>query len=198
MTPPFSRGDYYEHAKIQWWILNVFFSRSTEPISTKLGTNHPWLKGYQVCSNEGPAFIQVCLNEGPALFQGEIITKYQTYIDKFKKCSFPKPLDQFYLNLAQIILGEGDSTFSNKGPRLFSSRDNYKIIKKSIDEFEKSSSPEPVCKFQLNLVRNILGWRGFKFDQMKGAVPFKGGIFTYCKSQWQFLKIFFFKTTGSI
>ena len=30
------------------------FSRTTEAISTKLGTKHPWLKGIQVCSNEGP------------------------------------------------------------------------------------------------------------------------------------------------
>ena len=30
------------------------FSRTTGPISTKLGTKHPWVKGIQVCSNEGP------------------------------------------------------------------------------------------------------------------------------------------------
>jgi hypothetical protein len=30
-----------------------FFSRSAWPILTKLGTNHPWGEGIQVCSNEG-------------------------------------------------------------------------------------------------------------------------------------------------
>ena len=30
----------------------MFFSKTTEPISTKLGTKHPWVKGIQVCSNE--------------------------------------------------------------------------------------------------------------------------------------------------
>jgi hypothetical protein len=30
-----------------------FFSRTTGPILTRLGTNHPWGKGIQVCSNEG-------------------------------------------------------------------------------------------------------------------------------------------------
>jgi hypothetical protein len=30
-----------------------FFSRTTGPILTKLGTNHPWREGIQVCSNEG-------------------------------------------------------------------------------------------------------------------------------------------------
>ena len=31
-----------------------FFSRTTLLISTKLGTKYPWMKGIQVCSNEGP------------------------------------------------------------------------------------------------------------------------------------------------
>ena len=60
---PFPRGDYFEIVKTHWWKLKIF-SRTTEPISTKLGTKHPWVKGIQVYSNEGPA-----------LFQGEIITK---------------------------------------------------------------------------------------------------------------------------
>ena len=33
-------------------ILKIFLSRTTGPISTKLGTKHPWMKGIQVCSNE--------------------------------------------------------------------------------------------------------------------------------------------------
>ena len=37
-----------------WGNLKIFFSRITEPISTKLGTKHPWVKRNQVCSNEGP------------------------------------------------------------------------------------------------------------------------------------------------
>ena len=61
---PFPRGDNYEIVKIHWWNLKIFFSRTTGPISTKLGIKHPRVKGIQVCSNEGPA-----------LFQGEIITK---------------------------------------------------------------------------------------------------------------------------
>ena len=40
-------SNYIEHIKI-------FFSRSTGIISSKLGTKHPWRKGIQVCSNEGP------------------------------------------------------------------------------------------------------------------------------------------------
>ena len=34
------------------------FTRTAGPISTKLGTNHPWVKSIQICSNEGPRPIQ--------------------------------------------------------------------------------------------------------------------------------------------
>ena len=34
-------------------IKKIFFSRTTELISTKLGTKHSWVKGTHFCSNEG-------------------------------------------------------------------------------------------------------------------------------------------------
>ena len=51
---PFPRGDNYEKVKIHWRNFKIFFSRTTEPISIKLGTKHSWVKGIKVCSNEGP------------------------------------------------------------------------------------------------------------------------------------------------
>ena len=36
--------------------ISIFFSRTTEPVSTKLGIKHSWVKGIQVYSNEGPSF----------------------------------------------------------------------------------------------------------------------------------------------
>ena len=54
----FPRDDNYEISKIHWWDLKIFFSRTTGPISNKLGTMHPWLKGIQVYSNGGPALFQ--------------------------------------------------------------------------------------------------------------------------------------------
>jgi hypothetical protein len=30
-----------------------FFSRTSKPNSIKLGTNYPWVKGIQFCSNKG-------------------------------------------------------------------------------------------------------------------------------------------------
>ena len=41
-----------------------------------------------------------------------------------------------------------------------------------------SSSPEPLGQFQPNLAQSILGWRGFKFVQMKGPALFPGEIIT--------------------
>jgi hypothetical protein len=35
------------------WCHLKIFSRTTGPILTRLGTNHSWVKGIQVCSKEG-------------------------------------------------------------------------------------------------------------------------------------------------
>jgi hypothetical protein len=58
------RGDNHKKCKMGLGHLKIFFSRTTGPILSRLGTNHPWVKGVQVCSKEGIA-----------LFQGEIIAK---------------------------------------------------------------------------------------------------------------------------
>ena len=50
----FPRGDNNKRVKTYWQILKIFFSRTTLPISTKLGTKYSWVKGIQVYSNEGP------------------------------------------------------------------------------------------------------------------------------------------------
>jgi hypothetical protein len=36
----------------------VFFSRTSRPISIKLGTNHPYAPGILNCSNKGPGPLQ--------------------------------------------------------------------------------------------------------------------------------------------
>jgi hypothetical protein len=36
-----------------WSHLKIFFSRTTGPILTRLGTNYPWGKGIQICSKKG-------------------------------------------------------------------------------------------------------------------------------------------------
>jgi hypothetical protein len=49
---PLQRGDNHKHVKMGWGHFIIFFSRTTRPILTKLGINHPWGKGIQVYSNE--------------------------------------------------------------------------------------------------------------------------------------------------
>jgi hypothetical protein len=36
----------------------IFFSRTSKPISIKLGINHSWVKGILNCSNKGPGPLQ--------------------------------------------------------------------------------------------------------------------------------------------
>jgi hypothetical protein len=38
---PLQMGDNHKNVKMGWGHLKVFFSRSTGPILTRLGTNHP-------------------------------------------------------------------------------------------------------------------------------------------------------------
>ena len=54
-----------------------------------------------------------------------------------------------------------------------------------------TSSLEPLGQFQPNLAQRILGWRGFKFIQMKGHTLLQGEIIAY-------LKIIFSRTAEQI
>jgi hypothetical protein len=38
--------------------LKIIFSRTRKPISIKLDTNHPCIKGIQVCTNKGTGLLQ--------------------------------------------------------------------------------------------------------------------------------------------
>ena len=58
--PPFffPREDDYKIIKHIKEMLKIYLFRSTGPITAKFGTNHPWVKGIQVCSNEEPIYSQ--------------------------------------------------------------------------------------------------------------------------------------------
>ena len=47
----FPSRDDNEIVKIHWQNFKIFFYRTTGSISTKLSRNHPWVKGFWVCSN---------------------------------------------------------------------------------------------------------------------------------------------------
>jgi hypothetical protein len=61
---PLQRGDNHKNVKMGLGHLKIFFSRTTMPILTRLGTNYTWVKGIQILQRKGIAFLQ-----------GEIIAK---------------------------------------------------------------------------------------------------------------------------
>ena len=56
MATLFSNGRYSKIAKVHF---KSFYSRTMGLISSKLGTKKPWIKGIQICSNEGPLTISM-------------------------------------------------------------------------------------------------------------------------------------------
>jgi hypothetical protein len=50
---PLLRGYDYKNVNMGRGHLKIFFSRTIGPILTRLGINHPWEEGIQVCSNKG-------------------------------------------------------------------------------------------------------------------------------------------------
>ena len=82
-TNSFPRGDDYEIVKIQWQNFKIFFYRTTGQILTKLGTKYSWVKGIQVCSNEGPRPIP----------RGDNSKKYEMLLKIFFQKSSPKSLN---------------------------------------------------------------------------------------------------------
>lgn len=67
---------------------HFIFFRATMPISTKLSTMHPWVKG-----------VQVCLNKGPHPFERGDKKTVKKYNDKILKFSSPEALGQYQPNL---------------------------------------------------------------------------------------------------
>ena len=115
-TLVFKTGDNYEKLKKHWRNLKIFFSRTAEPISTQLSINHPWVKGIQVCSNEGSQPFRrgkyyeiVKLHWRNLIFffffsKREVLRNSKNTLTKFVFSS-QDPLGQFQTKLAQIILG---------------------------------------------------------------------------------------------
>ena len=91
---PFPRGDYYDIVKIHWQIWKIIFSKTTEPISTKLGTMHHWEKEIQICSNEG-------LHPFPRAYNYEIVKIHWWILKIFSS----EPIGQFLsCRLCSVVL----------------------------------------------------------------------------------------------
>jgi hypothetical protein len=50
---PLQRGDNHKNIEMGWSHLKIFFSRTTGPVLTRLGTNHPLRERIQVSLKEG-------------------------------------------------------------------------------------------------------------------------------------------------
>ena len=70
----------------------IFFFRTTGSISTKHGTKHHWVKGFN--------FIQM---KGIALFQGELITKKREYINEILKFFFTRTTRPISTNFGTLV-----------------------------------------------------------------------------------------------
>ena len=69
MPRPFPRRDNYEIAKIHGGNLKIFFSRTTGPISTKLGTKRPWVKEIQGFTNIEHRILKKVIRVSSATYQ---------------------------------------------------------------------------------------------------------------------------------
>jgi hypothetical protein len=93
-----------------------FFSRTTKPISTRLLTDHPWGKGFQVCSNEG---------DRPSP-RGDNSKRVKMYC-KFLKIFFSRTSRPNSIKLdTNYPWDKGIQVCSNKGPGPLQGRDNHK------------------------------------------------------------------------
>jgi hypothetical protein len=54
---PSPRGDNSKSVKIHKKYLKIFFSITTAPISTRLGTNHPWGRGFNFIQMKGGTLL---------------------------------------------------------------------------------------------------------------------------------------------
>ena len=119
--------------------LKIFFSRTTGPIWTKLGTKYPWVKGIQVCSKEVPRPFP-----GGDNYE---IAKIQWQYLKISSSRSTGPIST-KLNLAQSIRWWREFKFIQmKGHNLSLRGDNYEIAKihwSNKKVIKKSSSLEPL------------------------------------------------------
>ena len=158
---PFPKVENYKIAKLHWQNLKIFYSRTTRPISIKFCTKHSWVMKTQVCVHEGPCPF-------PKVENYKIVKIHWRNVKIFFSRTY------HWANFNQIwhnaSLGEGDSRLFKWSASYFPRGDNYKIAKIHWGNlkifFPKITGP---------ISTKFLGWRGFKFVQMKGSY-FQGKI----------------------
>jgi hypothetical protein len=102
---------------VNFYIFDVF-SRTTGPISTRLGTNHPWVEGFQVSSNEGD-------RPSPRGDNSERVKMHWKFLKIFSRTSRSNSI-KLGTNYPWI---KGIQVYSNKGPGPLQRGDNHKNVK---------------------------------------------------------------------
>jgi hypothetical protein len=141
-----------------------FSSRTSRPISIKLGINHPWVTGILNSSNKGPG----PLRRGDNLKNAKMGRVHLKIF--FSRITEPEYLHESFLiqctfKFLEIMVSGGQGGHNRE--TIFT----YVYI-------EKKSSSEPAGQLQSNLVQTYRAWWEFNFIQMKVQVLFKGGIIT--------------------
>jgi hypothetical protein len=83
-----------------WGHLKIFFSRTTGPILTRLGTNHLYMGGIQVCSNEG---------DNPSQ-RGDYSERMKIHSNFKKNLLLQNQLTKFNQTWYKLSLGKGNSS----------------------------------------------------------------------------------------
>ena len=91
----FPSGDNFKIVEIHWRFYKIF-SRTTRPISIKLGTHHPWVKGI------------LDQMKGPSLFQGEMWTNSENTSTKLKNLFLWNHRANFNQTWQKAIFGKED------------------------------------------------------------------------------------------
>ena len=107
------------------------------------------------------------------------------------KCSLSVSPSLFSLNVIFIFIYFDLECFSSPEPKVSFSDHNLSIVHCycPCKLFTFSSCPEPLGQFQPNSAQSnypLLGWRGFKFVQIKGPSSFlRGDNYKKVKMHWQ-------------
>jgi hypothetical protein len=103
---------------VNFYIID-FFSKTTGPILTKLGTNHPWGEGFQVCSNERDCLSPRGDNSERKKINWKILKIF------LSRTSRPYSI-KLGINYSWV---KGIQVCSNKGPSPLQRGDNHRNVK---------------------------------------------------------------------
>ena len=141
----------------------IFSSRSTGPILTRLGTNHPWVKGIQLCSKE---------EDSPSP-RGDNSRRVKIHLKIFK-IFFSRTSRPNLIKLGTYYpCVKGIQICSNKGPGPLLRGDNYKS-KIGVVSFKNLLLQNHWANFKQTLHRSFLG-RGVTSVFKRRRSPFSKG-----------------------